>query len=187
MLVGCEVIPGTIDESIAKLRELGPLVDVVKVRRHEDLRAILDAGLHYRWVVRPSSEGRNPDEVIRDALGWARALDDTEQAAGRIAPARPKRPRQPKPQPVPEVPAMTEAFTFEQLRFEWAARFDDWKDQIRLNDETSGIGILWLANRAKLGAALTPEVDMAEGKRGQLFEHGGIEYEDGVGARLVAA
>lgn len=79
MLTGVEVIPGTIEESIRKLRELGDLVDVVKVRRHEDLRAILDAGLQYQWIVRPSSEGRNPDEVIRDALAWHLFLWEAEQ------------------------------------------------------------------------------------------------------------
>lgn len=79
MLVGVEVLPGTQDESIAALRALGDAVEVVKVRRHDDLRALLDAGLSYRWVVRGDTEGRNPDELTADVLDWVRVLDDTGQ------------------------------------------------------------------------------------------------------------
>lgn len=83
MKVGVEVLPGTIDESIWKLRQLSDVVDVVKVRRPADLAALLAAGLSFQFVLRPACEGRNLTEVLRDAFEWIRVLGELGQS-GRV-------------------------------------------------------------------------------------------------------
>lgn len=70
MLVGAEVIDGTLEASLARLRELRDVVDVVKVRRPAQLAAIVEQVGRFRWLTRPASEGRNPDELVRDANEW---------------------------------------------------------------------------------------------------------------------
>lgn len=126
------------------------------------------------------------------ASGWSDFVLPTDYlrqvlAVGRVR-TKPKRPKparpKPAPEPVPEVISMAETYTFEQLEFEWPARLDDWRPEIRLNDQT-GIGQAWLANRDALGPAITPEVDMTGGGRGQLFAGGRIHYQDGVGTEVV--
>lgn len=121
--------------------------------------------------------------------GWGAFAYSTDSirailaASGVAAPKR-RRPPQPQPIAIPTLEDTVPLFTPEQLRFEAAARFDDWRDQIRLNEQTA-IGLHYLADPSRYGSAVTPEVDGeidGDGGRLQAFQHREIAWVGSRGA-----